>query len=260
MAHKPMDIAKARVLISNDDGIDAPGIKLLERIVRPLAAEVWVVAPETEQSGAAHSLTLHHPLRMRRASKWRYAVDGTPTDSVLLGINELMKEHRPDIVLSGINRGGNLGEDVTYSGTVAAAMEATLLGLPAIALSLVIEAGGSPKWATARHWVPKVLKCLMATSWPANILLNVNIPDVAAGAITGMEVCCQGRRKIGSDLTTRLDPRGRAYYWIGPQREEDRYQKGTDLQAVGRGAISVTPLNMDLTHKPTLSTLRRSLG
>ncbi len=260
MATKPIDLAKARVLISNDDGIDAPGIKLLEKIVRPLAAEVWVVAPETEQSGAAHSLTLHHPLRIRKASKWRYAVDGTPTDCVLLGINELMKDYRPDIVLSGINRGGNIGEDVTYSGTVAAAMEATLLGLPAIAISLVIESGGTPKWETARHWIPEMLQRLMANPWPPNVLINVNIPDVVAGEVTGMEVCRQGRRKIGSELTSRRDPRGRAYYWIGPQREEDRYQKGTDLRAVNHGAISVTPLFMDLTHKPTLTALRRSLG
>ena len=260
MADKPLKLSEARVLISNDDGINAPGIKLLEQIVKPLAREVWVVAPESEQSGAAHSLTLHHPLRIRKVSGRRFAVDGTPTDCVLLGVNELMKTRLPDIVLSGINRGGNLGEDVTYSGTVAAAMEATLLGLPAVAISLVLDPGSAPKWETARQWVPELLSRLITRSWPKNVLINVNIPDVAADAVTGIRACRQGRRKIGSELTSRHDPRGRAYYWIGPQREEDRYQKGTDLWAVSRGAISVTPLFMDLTHRPTLSDLRRNLG
>jgi 5'-nucleotidase len=199
-------------------------------------------------------------LRIRKASRRHFAVDGTPTDCVLLGINEVMKDHRPDIVLSGINRGGNIGDDVTYSGTVAVAMEATLLGLPAIAISLVIESGSVPKWDTARYWVPEILKRLISNPWPPNVLINVNIPDVAADEVTGMEVSRQGRRKAGSELTTRHDPRGRAYYWIGPQRKEDCYQKGTDLWAVNESAISVTPLFMDLTHKPTLMALKRSLG
>lgn len=260
MSEDALDLSKARVLISNDDGINAPGIKLLERIVRPLVRETWVVAPETEQSGTGHSLTLHSPLRIREAGRRRFAVGGTPTDCVLLGVNELMKDSWPDLVLSGINRGGNLGEDVTYSGTVAAAMEATLLGIPAIALSLAIEGSDEPRWETARQWTPTLLDRLTDHLWPQNVLINVNFPNVAPDDVVGIRTCRQGRRKIGSELTLRHDPRGRSYYWIGPQREEDRFQTGTDLWAVNRGDIAVTPLFMDLTHRPTLTALRRSLG
>jgi 5'-nucleotidase len=219
-----------------------------------------VVAPETEQSGAGHSLTLHHPLRIRKLTGRRYAVSGTPTDCVLLAVNELMKDHRPDLVLSGINRGGNIGEDVTYSGTVAAAMEGTLLNLRAIAISLVVEDGGEPRWDTARHWVPEVLRRLGPMSWPSDVLLNVNIPHLPTEEVTGLQLCVQGRRKIGSELAMRSDPRGRTYYWIGPQREEDRYRRGTDLWAVSHGAVAVTPLCMDMTHRPTLTALKQVLA
>ena len=170
------DLARARVLICNDDGINAPGLKLLERVVRPLVREAWVVAPETEQSGVGHSLTLRRPLHIRKVSSRRFAVDGTPTDCVLLGVKKVLEERPPDLVLSGINRGGNLGEDVTYSGTIAAAMEATLLGFPAIALSLVSDDRRAVKWATAEHWAGQVLDMLAAHSWPRNVFINVNIP------------------------------------------------------------------------------------
>lgn len=260
MRDKPLDLSRARVLISNDDGIAAPGLKVLESVVRPLVGEVWVVAPETEQSGAGHSLTLHHPLRIRKLSSRRYAVGGTPTDCVLLAVNELMKDCRPDLVLSGVNHGGNLGEDVTYSGTVAAAMEAALLNLRAIAISQVIEEGSEPMWDTARHWIPELLRRLGPMSWPTDVLINVNIPGVPTEAVTGITVCVQGRRKIGSELAVRSDPRGRTYYWIGPQREEDRYKRGTDLWAVSNGAVAVTPLCMDMTHRKTMAALRRVLA
>ena len=260
MRDKPLDLARARVLISNDDGIAAPGLKVLESIVRPLVGEVWVVAPETEQSGAGHSLTLHHPLRIRKLTSRRYAVGGTPTDCVLLAINELMKDHRPDLVLSGVNRGGNMGEDVTYSGTVAAAMEATLLNLRAVAISQVIEEGSEPSWDTSRRWIPELLRRLGPMAWPTDVLINVNIPPVRPDEVTGIKLCVQGRRKIGSELAVRSDPRGRTYYWIGPQREEDRYKRGTDLWAVSNGAVSVTPLCMDLTHRPTLTALKQVLA
>ncbi len=259
MTHKPLDLAKARVLISNDDGIEAPGLKLLERIMRRLAREVWVVAPEREQSAAGHSLTLRRPLRVRKLSAWRYAVDGTPTDAVLLAIHQVMKDGHPDLVLSGINRGGNLGEDVTYSGTVAAAMEATLLGFPAIAFSLFTDDHRAAKWATSEHWTGETVRRLTAMTWPKNVLMNVNFPDVAANSVTGIEATRQGRRKIGSEFTEGVDPRGEPYFWIGSQRGEDRRRRGTDLEAVSRGAISVTPLSMDLTHEPSLRGLKEVL-
>ncbi|MFQ5764349.1 MAG: 5'/3'-nucleotidase SurE [Rhodospirillales bacterium] len=259
MTAKALDLGRARVLVANDDGIEAPGLKLLLRVLAPLAGEVWVVAPEREQSAASHSLTLRRPLRIRRLSERRFAIDGTPTDSVLLGITEVLKDQPPDIVISGVNRGGNLGEDVTYSGTVAAAMEGTLLGVPSIAVSQVYRDGHRVKWGTAEKWTGRVLKSLTAEPWPAGVLMNVNLPDVTARRVTGIEITRQGRRKIGSDLLASIDPRGKPYFWIGAQRREERYRRGTDLEAVRRGAVSVTPLTMDLTHGPTLRKLRARL-
>jgi 5'-nucleotidase len=256
MAAKTFSLARARVLVSNDDGINAPGLKLLVSVLAPLVREVWVVAPETEQSATSHSLTLRRPLRIRYISEHRYAIDGTPTDCVLMGINEIMKDTLPDLVISGINRGGNLGEDVTYSGTVAAAMEGTLLGFPSIAFSQVTTDGHPVKWATAEKWAGKVLKKLTAELWPAGVLVNVNFPDVTAAKVAGIEITRQGRRKIGSDLVRGTDPRGEPYYWIGSQRREKHYRKGNDLEAINRASISVTPLTMDLTHGPTLKKMK----
>lgn len=255
-----MDLTDARVLISNDDGVHAPGIKVLTRVMRRLAREVWVVAPSSEQSAASHSLTLRRPLRLRKLSPRRYAVDGTPTDSVLLAVNHLLKDKRPDLVLSGINRGGNLGEDVTYSGTIAAAMEGTLLGIPSIAFSQVTEDQKAIRWATAERWIPSVMDMLADFPWRKGVLMNVNFPDVAAKAVTGIEAVREGRRKIGGQLTTNTDPRGDEYFWIGNQREEDDGRKGTDLEAVRRGAVTVTPLGMDMTHGGALKTLKGHLG
>jgi 5'-nucleotidase len=257
MLDKPLDLTRARVLIANDDGLHAPGVKLLARLMRPIVRELWVVTPETEQSAAGHSLTLRRPLRVRKVSARRYAVDGTPTDSVLLGINTVLKERPPDLVLSGINRGANLGEDVTYSGTVAAAMEATLLGFPAIALSQVYGDHRKVKWATAELHAVDVVRRLVAHPWPRGVLMNVNIPNVAAAEVLGIEATRQGRRKIGGALSERHDPRGDTYYWIGAQRARTTYARGTDLEAIERGAISVTPLSMELTHRTTLQALRK---
>ena len=256
MARNSVDLKTARVLVANDDGIHAPGLKLLVDVLASVAREVWVAAPETEQSAASHSLTLRRPLRIRKLSERHFALDGTPTDCVLMGINEIMKDSAPDLVVSGVNRGGNLGEDVTYSGTVAAAMEGTLLGVPSVALSQVYEDNHSVKWATAEKWTAKVLKRLTAEPWPPGVLMNVNFPDVTAGRVTGIEVTRQGRRKIGSELVRGTDPRGEPYYWIGAQRREEKYSRGIDLEAISRGAISITPLTMDLTHGPTLKKMK----
>ena len=255
-----MKLSEARVLISNDDGIHAPGLKVLERIARKIFKEVWVVAPETEQSAASHSLTLRRPLRIRRVSTLRYAVDGTPTDSVLLGVQKVMKSAPPDIVLSGINRGGNLGEDITYSGTVAAAMEGALLGFPSVALSQYYKEGQKVLWNTAETWTPRVLKNLFDLEWPAGVLMNVNFPNVSCDVVSGIEVVSQGRRKIGGALTEGLDPRGIQYYWVGPQRNEDVFKSGTDLKVVAEGGIAITPLSLDLTNKSMLRTMKAALG
>lgn len=249
-----------RILVTNDDGINAPGLKVLEKIARTVSNDVWVVAPEAEQSGASHSLTLTEPLRLRRLSRRRFAVRGTPTDCVMMAFNAVIKGAKPDLLLSGINRGGNLGEDVTYSGTVAAAMEGTLLRVPSIALSQCMLNGHPVKWATAEQHGPVVLRKLLDAGWPEGVLLNVNFPDVLSDKVSGIDVTIQGRRDQ-SDLLIdpRTDARGVPYYWIGFRRLFGTAQAGTDLAAVAGGAVSVTPLQLDLTHGTTLARLRKAM-
>lgn len=260
MAHPPLDLARARVLISNDDGIHAPGLKVLERVARRLFSEVWVVAPESEQSAASHSLTMRRPLYLLPAGRRRFTVDGTPTDCVLIAIHQVLKERPPDLVLSGVNRGGNLGEDATYSGTVAAAMEGTLLGIRSVALSQLYANGAEAPWATAERWSEKVLRQLASFDWPKSVLLNVNIPAVPAGDVSGIEVTRQGRHKIGGTMVEGVDPRGKPYFWIAGERQQDKALAGTDLAAVDAGAVSVTPLCLELTHKASMSALAAAFG
>jgi len=255
-----IDLAHARILVCNDDGIEAPGIKLLTRVAKSLSRDVWVVAPEQEQSGASHSLTLQRPLRVRKVGERRFAVDGTPTDCVLLAVNAVLADRRPDLVLSGINAGANMGEDVTYSGTIAAAMEATLLGLKAIALSQSVGDEGSVRWATAAAIAPKLIRRLAALPWPNESFFNVNFPDVPADKVKGIVAAAQGGRKIGDHLLERLDPRGRPYYWIGPQRDEARTRPGSDVRAVEEGKVAVTPIFLDLTNRKALAKLKKALA
>lgn len=254
------DLAHARILICNDDGIEAAGIKLLARVAQGLSRDVWVVAPEQEQSGASHSLTLTRPLRVRRLGPRRFAVDGTPTDCVLLAVNEILKDKRPDLVLSGVNGGGNMGEDVTYSGTVAAALEASLLDLKAMALSQHVAEDGKVNWAVAAEWAPKVIRRLVALPWPRDSFYNINFPDVHPHAVKRIAAVAQGGRKIGDRLLQRFDPRGRAYYWIGPQRDEAQTRPGTDVRAVAEGNVAVTPVFLDLTNRRALANLKKALA
>lgn len=255
-----IDLGTARILVTNDDGIAAPGMALLERVARELAADVWVVAPETEQSGASHSLTTRRPLRMRELAPQRFAVDGTPTDCVMLAVKYLLKDRLPDLVLSGINAGGNLGEDLTYSGTVAAAMEATLLDIPAIALSQVYADGEPIPWETAARFAPEVIRRLLSLPWPAHTLININFPPVEPDAVRGVVATSQGKRAIADNLTKRFDPRGRPYYWIGPVRANDGAEPGTDLAAITGGFVSVTPIYLDLTNRPVLAALQETFA
>jgi len=257
MFDRPIDLGQARILLTNDDGLEAHGLKLLEETVRALSPDVWVVAPELEQSGASHSLTLHRPLRVRKAGEQRFAVDGTPTDCVLLAVNRLLADKRPTLVLSGINAGANLGDDVTYSGTVAAAMEATLLDVPAIALSMVYSDRDAIHWPTAERFAPELIRRLVAQPWPKNTLINVNFPDLPPEAVAGIAVTRQGRHKIGDQLMERTDPRGRPYYWIGPLRDKDPGLPDTDLAAITEGRIALTPILLDLTNDEALAPLRK---
>jgi 5'-nucleotidase len=259
-AFQPFDPAGCRILISNDDGISAPGIEILERIAREISDDVWVVAPETEQSGASHSLTLQRPLRIRKLAPQRFAVDGTPTDAVLLALKEILRGSPPQLLLSGVNRGSNLGEDVTYSGTVAAAMEGTLLGVPSIAFSLATGDRDEPLWETALAHGPHVVRRLTQCAWPAATLMNVNFPDCRPEEILGMRAVRQGRRHLGNEFSRVQDPRGRTYYWVGATRDDVLAEPDTDLKAVAERAIAVTPISLDLTHRTGLETLRAFLS
>ncbi|MBM3568449.1 MAG: 5'/3'-nucleotidase SurE [Alphaproteobacteria bacterium] len=252
---------KLRVLVTNDDGIFAPGLAVMEKIAASLTSDVWVVAPEFEQSGAAHSLTLHVPLRDRHVGPRRFAIRGTPTDCVMLACNLLMKDHRPDVILSGVNRGSNLGEDVTYSGTVAAAMEGSILGIPSIALSQTFRNAKRVRWETALKYGPGLVKRLLALGWPSDVLININFPDVPSGKVRGERVTRQGRR-FTSDLIieSRIDARNQPYHWFGFRPREGDPAPDTDLYAVGHGLVSVTPLHLDLTHVETAAKLRRAIG
>ena len=260
MAEGRIELAKARILVTNDDGIESPGIKLLEEMARALSSDVWIVAPEQEQSAASHSLTTRRPLRMAELAPQRYAVDGTPTDCVMLAVKHLLRERRPELVLSGINGGGNVGEDLTYSGTVAAAMEATLLDIPAIALSQHFVDGEPICWETAARFAPGVIRRLTQLPWPEHTLMNVNFPDEAPQAVRGIAVTSQGKRAIADNLTERLDPRGRPYYWIGPVREDGIAEPGTDLAAINDKRVSVTPIYLNLTNVPVLASLKKVFG
>lgn len=251
------------ILVTNDDGIHAPGLKVLEKIARKLSKDVWVVAPEEEQSGSAHSLSLANPLRIRKMNAKRYAVRGTPSDCVLMAVRHVMKDREPDLVLSGINRGQNIADDITYSGTIAAAMEGTQLGIPSVALSQAFGFSGTSKvkWATAEHFAPDILKKLIAAGWPDEVLININFPDVVPGSVTGIEVTKQGKRDQSLvRVEERIDARNNPYYWLGFERILSNPPQGTDLRAIYEGRISITPLHMDLTHQRTSKALNAALG
>ena len=259
MFEAPLNLAKARILVTNDDGINAPGLTVLEKVARSLSRDVWVVAPEVEQSGAAHSLTLRRPLQVRRLSSRRFAVDGTPTDCVLLAVNHLIPKRRPDLVLSGVNRGANLGEDVTYSGTIAAAMEATLLEIPSIALSQLRE-GTVIKWNNAEKFAAGVIRKLTSVAWPRGVLMNVNFPIVPTAEVNGVQFVRQGRRASGIEIVPIKDPLNRPYLWIGDFLSDEALRPDTDLAATRTGAISVTPLHLDLTHGAMLAKLKKAFA
>jgi len=253
---KPAEISKARILVTNDDGIHAPGLEALIEIATQLSSDVWVVAPEVNQSGAGHSLSLSHPIRCREVSEAKFALEGTPTDCVLFAVKHLLKDRKPDIVLSGVNRGTNIADDVTYSGTIAAAMEGCLLGLPSIAFSQAYTRDHPVKWGTATHHAPAVARRVLLADWPQNVLVNINFPDVIAGSVKSVRVTHQGTRGFGGYIIERLDPRGGTYYWIGYQAQESEIDEASDIAAIRSGHISVTPLHLDLTHEA----MRRKLG
>lgn len=252
-----------RILLTNDDGFHAPGLAVLERLARALTDDVWVVAPAEEQSGKGRSLTITDPVRVRRFGERRFAVTGTPTDAVMVALATLV-DPWPDLILSGVNRGANLAEDVGYSGTVSAAMEGAFAGIRSVALSqLYADAapGANVSFAAAEDWGERVLRPLIAAEWSPRTVVNVNFPPLPPEEVRGVRVCRQGLRDHGRlRLDRRTDPRGFDYYWLALQRVPHDPEPGTDLHAVAQGYVSVTPLHLDLTHEPSLAGLRTALG
>lgn len=248
-----------RILLTNDDGYHALGLKVLEEIAAKFSDDVWIVAPADEQSGAGHSLTLTRPIRVRQHGDKRFAVAGTPTDAVMMAIARIMANHKPDLILSGVNRGANLAEDVTYSGTVSAAMEGALAGIRSIALSQVYSKqgmGDAIPFDTAAAWGERVLRPLIDAPLEPRTLVNVNFPAVPADAVQGIKVVQHGLRDYGRlQIVTNQDPRGYEYHWFSLAGTVETPVAATDLAAVADGFISVTPLHLDLTHHASLAML-----
>lgn len=246
-----MSSLRPRILITNDDGIHSEGISALEAAMNEIG-EVYVVAPASEMSGASHSLTLERPLRIRQIDERHWTVDGTPTDCVTLALNRiLIDDERPDICVSGINHGANLGDDATYSGTVAGAMEATILGIPGLAFSLV--ATRTHDFTESARVAIDVTRKALAEGIPDWTLLNVNVPK---GTPKGIRVTRQGFKEAKPVISEHIDPRGKPYYWIGEVREGFRAAGGTDFEAVDEGYVSVTPMRTDLTNHGALEGMK----
>lgn len=252
-----------RILLTNDDGIDAEGLTCLENIARTLSDDVWVVAPAVEQSGKGRGLTLTEPLRVNKHGDKRFSVTGTPTDCVIIAVNDLM-DAKPDLVLSGVNRGHNVGEDVSYSGTVAGALQGMAFGIRSIALSQSLERfhdDATAHWETAEAFAPGIINRLLEQKWPDGVVMNVNFPKLPPELVKTVEITRQGFRDIGElHAIRRQDLRGRDYYWMAFRGTPHEHPEGTDLRAMEEGRISVTPLHIDLTHMPMINDLKKVLG
>ncbi|WP_029087777.1 5'/3'-nucleotidase SurE [Brevundimonas aveniformis] len=252
-----------RILLTNDDGIEADGLACLERIARTLSDDVWVCAPAVEQSGKGRGITLTEPMRVHRFSDKRFAVTGTPTDCVVLAVNDLMPK-RPDLILSGVNRGANVGEDVSYSGTVAGALQGMAMGIRSIALSQSLERFHDEviaHYETAEAFAPGIIQRLMEAGWSDSVVMNLNFPNLPPDLVKTVEVTSQGFRDLAEmHAIRRTDLRGRDYYWMGFRAGEQSPAEGTDLRAIAEGKISVTPLHIDLTHHQTVHDLKSVLG
>jgi 5'-nucleotidase len=253
-----------RILITNDDGVHAEGLGVCEQIGRTLSDDVWVIAPEYDQSGVSHSLSLNDPLRLRAIGERHFAVKGTPTDCVIMGARHILKDRPPDLVLSGVNRGRNAGEDVIYSGTVAGAVEGTILGIPSLALSQAYLSLSKqpPHWDTAIKFAPDIIRRVLATGIPRDVLVNINFPNCTPGEVKGISVATQGRRRQERlQVDAREDGRGNAYYWIAYVRTRALPPNdGTDMSALAANRIAVTPLRLDMTDEPYMAKLAGLFG
>jgi len=246
-----------RILLTNDDGYHAPGLAVLEEIAAHFSDDIWVCAPSEEQSGAGHSLTLNRPVRLHKFAEHRFAVTGTPTDSVMMALREVM-DSPPDLILSGVNRGANLGDDITYSGTVSAGIEGALAGIRSIAMSQVYsrDMSDDEMFSAAREWGPKVVGPLLSAPFADRTLVNVNFPSRVANEVQGIRVVRQGFHDYSrGSIVEGRDPRGHRYFWFGLHAIEHTLDHGTDLEAIDDGFVAVTPLQLDLTHYSSIDTL-----
>lgn len=250
------------ILITNDDGIHAPGLKILEKIAKELSDDIWVVAPEVEQSGAGHSVTINSPMRYRKLSTRRFAVSGTPTDCVLMASCEIVPE-KIDLVLSGVNRSKNVGEDVTHSGTVAGALEGTLCGIRSIALSQSFDftnPDAKIHWQTAETHAPGLIKKLLGQTWEPDTLFNINFPDCVSEKVKGIKCVPHGKRRVPKQLTKCTDPKGRPYFWLNwPQEEADPRRPDCDIEWLAKDYITVTPICLDMTNYNLVKKLKNTL-
>lgn len=251
-----------RIVITNDDGIHAPGLKVLENIARKLSDDIWVIAPEVEQSGAGHSLTLNLPTTFREDAPRRYAVKGTPTDCVLLAVREIVPG-KIDLVLSGINRGKNIGEDITHSGTVAGAMEGTLCDIPSIAFSQNLDFESvNPRiyWQHGERYGLHIIKSLLAEPWERDTFYNVNFPDCPPAKVKGIKVTAHGKRQIPKQIRKYADPKGRPYFWLTwPEEGEDARRPDCDIKWLLKNYITITPICLDMTNYDVLERIKKTI-
>jgi 5'-nucleotidase len=251
-----------RILLTNDDGIHAEGLAVLERIARTLSDDVWIVAPETDQSGLAHSLTLSEPLRLRKVSDKHYALRGTPTDCVIMGVREVLGGKKPDLVLSGVNNGANMADDVTYSGTIAGAIEGTLQGIKSFAVSQAanyLDGERHIPWEIVETFAPDLLKKLIKVEMPDWTFMNLNFPNCRPEELQGVSVTAQGKLDFGINVEKRSDGRGYPYYWLKFDARKGDFREGTDIHALRGNKISITPLKLDLTDYDLLDRIQRAV-
>jgi len=251
-----------RILLTNDDGVHAEGLAVLERIARTLSDDVWIVAPETDQSGLAHSLTLSEPLRLRQVSEKHFALRGTPTDCVIMGVKEVLGGTKPDLVLSGVNNGANMADDVTYSGTIAGAIEGTLQGIKSFAISQAanyLDGERLVPWEIVENYAPQLLKKLIDVEMPDWTFMNLNFPNCRPEEVQGIAVTAQGKLDFGINIEKRSDGRGYPYYWLKFDARKGDFREGTDIHALRERKISVTPLKLDLTDYDLLDRIQRAV-
>ena len=247
------------ILVTNDDGINSQGIKILEKIAKNFSDNVFVIAPNKEQSAKSHSITLNDPLRINKLSNRRFSITGTPTDCVILGINQVM-DCMPDIILSGINCGANIADDISYSGTIAAAIEGSLMGIPSIALSQVYNDRKNLSWDVSKKYSQVVIEKLLDIKLDANVLLNINFPSILTKNNNFISITKQGKRSYEKmHIDNKKDPRGEEYYWLGYRKQRIIPKDNSDLAAIARGFISISPLKIDFTHNKSLKLLRDKL-